>query len=257
MKKQPDPFKRLLKATWCHLDSVILIGLAIVFAIGGFLGMAKDVLNPIIVGMLGIVALSQLRSRSQISEVAATWRRARTELFSPEFPDEYTKAQSTVSHSYFYTGGTMMRTMAAMREHIPRILQNNGNVRILLPDPRNGQLLEMIAATHPDKTAVDIRDDIENSLRIANRLRPRSDKGTLDIRTIQFVPNVGINAMDLELPTKSIMVQMYEFMPPPHNERAPVFFLTADDHTWFSHFENQIERLWLKGEVYESESAGE
>lgn len=256
MKKLPHPFMRLLKATWHHLDSVILIVLAFIFAIGGLMGMAKDILNPIIVGMLGIIAISQLRSRSQISEVAATWHRARTELFSTGFPSEYKEAQSTVSHSYFYTGGTMLRTMTAMREHIPRILQNSGSVRILLPDPTNEHLLRMIAATHPDKTPVDIKADIENSLRIASQLRLRANKGTLDIRIIQFVPSLGINAMDLELPKKSIMVQMYEF-DAPGNERAPIFLLTANDQTWFSHFEAQIERLWLEGGVYEAESIGD
>lgn len=248
MTKPPSRFNTIAINTWHHLDFAILIGLAIYFAIGGLIGISADILNPVIVAMLSVLAISQLRSRSQVADVAATWHRTRTDLFSPVFPPEYTKAQSTVSHSYFYTGATMMRTMANMSDHIPRILRNDGSVRILLPDPNNEQLLAMIAATHPDKTVDDIRLDIENSLRIANRLR--SDKGTLEIRTTQFVPSIGINAMDLAHPTKSIMVQMYEFIPQQEIERAPIFYLTNGDRTWFAHFEAQIRRLWESGEDY-------
>lgn len=231
-----------------QVDNWILICLAVFFAIGGLTGMAAKILNPIIVGMLGILAISQFRSRSQVSTVTATWHRARTDIFVPKFPPEYLEAQKKVTHSYFFAGITMFRTMPMMRQHISRILANEGSVRILLPDPTNEHLLEMIAEIRPGQTVDDIRDDIKHSLRIAGNLR--GSTGKIEIRTIQFIPNIGINAMDLNYPTKSIMVQMYEFLPKPGDERAPIFYLTADDHAWFGHFEAQIERLWAKGRDY-------
>lgn len=248
MTKSPNRFQIFVKEAWHQLDASILVVAALSFTIAGFLGLPERFLSPVIVALLGLLAVSQFRSRSQVESVAATWHRARTNLLSSKFPGEYITAQTTVSHSYFYTGATMKRTMAMMGDHIPRILGNNGLVRILLPDPRNMQLMEMIAATRPGKSVDAIRNDLETSLRDAVQLR--SDKGNLQIRTIQFVPSIGINAMDLQLPTKSIMVQMYEFAAVSGTERAPIFFLEAGDHEWFSHFEAQLERLWDQGKEY-------
>jgi hypothetical protein len=230
----------------------ILIALAIVFAFFGFVGVADKVLNPMTVAMLGVLSYSQLKSREQVSHVTKQWARSRTEIFQRKFPPEYYAAQGSVSHNYFFAGTTMRRTLPVMTVHIMRILGNHGSVRILLPDPNCETLMEMIAATRPFKTPAAIRDDIEYSLKSAEELR-EGNQGQLEIRTVRFLPGIGINAMDLKNPTGSIMVQMYEYAPVAQSERAPIFFLTSEDRAWFEHFENQIERLWEAADPYESQ----
>lgn len=238
----------------CHYartdpDVVVLVGAAIVFAFLGFIGIANSFLNPVIVSMLGILAFSQLKSREQISEVTKTWHRGKTDLLLTDFPPEYRDAQGAVSHNYFFTGITMNRTFQIMRSHLTRILLNDGSVRILLPDPGNAALMDMVAETREHRSAEHIRSDIENTLRVADELRATYG-GDLQIRTVQFLPGIGINAMDLGYPTKSIMVQMYEFNPEDLSEPAPIFFLTAADRSWINHYEAQIERLWDSGKPY-------
>lgn len=230
-------------------DVVILIVVAFVLTVLGLAGVADDLLNPAIVAMLGVLAFSQLRSREQVSGVTKTWHRSRTDLLMWNFPPEYKAAQSTVSHNYFFAGTTMNRTLPLMKENITRILKHDGTVRILLPDPNHRPLMEMIAATRPSRKPEDIRSDINHSLRSAKQLH-RPDQGRLEIRTVQFLPSIGINAMDLGHPSKSIMVQMYEFAPDDQSERAPIFYLTAADRAWFNHFEAQIERLWDDAEPH-------
>ncbi|MDD0858023.1 hypothetical protein NHF46_10060 [Arthrobacter alpinus] len=240
--------KFIFSKIWPQFDNWILIVLSVVFAIGGITGMASGLLNPIMVAMLGILAISQLRIRSQVSAVAENWQSSRTDIFLSRFPQEYLEAQKNVTQNYFFTGITMSRTLPMMGQGITRILENNGQVRILLPDPNNDNLLKMIAEIRPGKNVRDIRLDIEHSLRTAKLLS--SGAGRLEIRTIQFLPSIGINAMDLGHPMRSIMIQMYEFHPASGDERAPIFYLTAVDHAWFGHFEAQVERLWAKGSVY-------
>lgn len=252
MTKPPGRWIAFWHFIWAQLDDVILVVAGAVFAVGSyiepvesFLHLPED-LSPIIVAMLALLAWSQIRSRGEIAKFASTWKSNRTNLFSLKFPQEYLDAQTKVSHSYFYSGATMQRTITAMREHLIRILSHSGTVRILLPDPDDDRLLEMIAETHPNKTAENIRNDILYAFGVAQALP--SGKGTVALRTINFAPSIGINAMDVGFPTEMLMVQMYEFKG--KAERAPIFILEKDDGPWFKHFTRQIDRLWDSGTAY-------
>lgn len=234
-----------------NLDLMILIVVASFFTVISLTGIDSKILNPVTVALLGVLAFSQIRSRTQISKLAASWYPERTDLFLWDFPEEYKKSQEQAMKSYFFIGATMARTLPLMNEHIMRILGQNGRVRILLPDPNNKNLVEMIAATRPGSNAERIRRKIQHSLDDLQDID--SDLGTLEVRVIDFLPNVGINAMDLESPVeshKSIMVQMYEFAPEQGSERAPIFFLTTHDRAWFNHFAELSERLWEAGKEY-------
>ncbi len=235
-------------------DVVVLILVACVLTVLGLAGLASNLLNPAIVAMLGVLAFSQLKSRAQVSGVTKSWHRSRTDLLLWNFPSEYKTAQSTVSHNYFFAGTTMNRTLPLKKGNITRILKQGGAVRILLPDPNHGPLMEMIAATRPPKSAEDIKVDITYALKSAEQLG-KAGNGCLEIRTVQFLPSIGINAMDLGHPSKSIMVQMYEFAPEDQSERAPIFYLTSADRAWFNHFEAQIERLWSSAEPHFSDDS--
>lgn len=252
MKRVFEALQVLSSFIWKHLDNMILIGAGILFTIGGYVGALGSFLGlptslgPLIVGMLAILAISQIRSRDAVSRAISTWRSKRTDLFETAFPQEYLDAQSKVSHSYFYSDTTMQRTITSMREHLKRILSGGGKVRILLPDPDNQTLLELIAKTHPDKTAASIGDDIRNAIRITHELRRSYEN--IALRTIDFSPSLGINALDAEMSAGMIMIQMYEFKATA--ERAPIFILKKDDGPWFEHFTEQIDRLWKSGTDY-------
>lgn len=252
MKRCLKALRVVLSFIWAHLDNMILICAGILVLVGGYIGPLGSILGlpaslgPLTVGMLSILAFSQIKSRESISRVASTWRSKRTDLFEATFPQEYMDAQSKVSHSYFYSGTTMQRTITAMREHLKRILSRGGKVRILLPNPNNIALLELIAKTHPDKTASSIGDDIRNAIRIAQELY--RSHGNIALKTLDFSPSLGINALDAETPAGMLMIQMYEFKAAA--ERAPIFILGKNDDPWFKHFTEQIDRLWGSGTDY-------
>lgn len=229
-----------------NLDVWVLVALAFVFAILGILGIDEKLLIACTLGLLGVLAISQIKSRDQVSEVAATWHRGRTAIFSSDFPKKYHDAQKTASMSYFFAGTTMARTLPLMEQHIIRILKNGGSVRILLPDPDNNELLKMVAASRGDDVH-GVRQSIQHTLASAKRIRSR-DQGDFKIRTTQVLPRVGINAMELRHPSATIMIQMYDFAS--QSESKPIFLLTPADEAWFNHFEEEIERLWEAGTVH-------
>lgn len=242
-------------------DTYILIMASLLVAIASVTGfLSEEKLDAAIVALLGILAFSQLVSRFQVEDVAATWHRERTEIFSKDFPGEYTKAQKNVEKSYFYAGETMGRTMTAMQRHILRILGEKGSVRILLPNPDNSELMKAISKSRSNRTPESIKRSIENSFLLAEECREGDDN--IELRTTEVMPHIGINGWDIEERSGKIMVQMYEYKPT-EPERAPIFLLETDDRDWFERFHRQIEMLWAdgqkyvpKGEVRDSDTAG-
>ncbi|WP_157365101.1 hypothetical protein [Arthrobacter sp. QXT-31] len=229
-----------------NLDVWILAALAVIFAVLGIVGLDAKFLGPCMLGLLGVLAISQIKSRDQISKVATTWQRGRTDIFSDDFPEEYYNARAKASSHYFFAGMSMKRTLPTMERDIKRILRNNGTVRILLPDPTDENLIQMIATTR-SQNSEEVIVDIQNSLTSAKNIR--SQLGTnLEIRTTRVLPRVGINALELGLPSATLMVQMYGFAPA--NEAKPIFLLTPADKEWFEHFEDETDRLWKAGSYY-------
>lgn len=240
-----------LKSAKDNIDTYILtVTSFIVAGLSIFGSFSEDILRATVVLLLGVLAFSQLMNRFQVEEVAATWRRARTEIFWKDFPPGYGDAQRTVSKSYFYAGETMRRTMTAMQRHIGRVLEDGGSIRILLPNPDNQELMESIAKSRTGEDTESIASSIRHSFDLAERCRSAGEN--LELRTTDIMPRISINGWDIQQPMGKIMIQMYEHKPN-RKERAPVFLLEADDGEWFDHFHDQIERLWADGSEYISQ----
>ena len=231
-----------------NTDLWILAVSSVVFTFLGAFGVASvQVLASVILALLSLVAISQIRSRHQISTVAASVVRDRTSLFQRNFPEDYNSLREYSTHSYFFAGLSMQRTLPIMRVHIERILDNGGLVRVLLPNPDNAQLMTMISKTGTPnedsrRAATNIRYTIDLCAEIA-----RGGRRPL-VRTVEYLPRLGINALDLDQPGAIIMIQMYQFMP--QNDSAPIFTITRTDGHWFDHFHDEIERLWAHGKEW-------
>jgi hypothetical protein len=101
----------------------------------------------------------------------------------------------------------------------------------------------MIARTHRHDDSPDrIRDQISSSLDTLGTMKIQTG-GRIEVRVLDFLPRIGINGLDLDSPTGTIMVQHYEFKP--QSESAPILVLSAgEDDPWYSHFVSEAERIW-------------
>jgi uncharacterized membrane protein YtjA (UPF0391 family) len=245
------PLKRFFSWTWRDIksgenaDLWILVVVSLIFTVLGVSGIASTaVLSSIVLSLLALLAISQIRNRLQVQSLAQSARADRTGLFLRDFPAEFHLARSRASHNYFFAGYTMARTLPTMRQDLERILSNKGTARILLPNPDNAALLQMIAtvsgmrSSNPERIATHIR----YSLDLAGDLAALGD---LNVRTTDVLPRLGINALDVDQPDAQLMIQIYEFRP--IGEAAPILILSRSDGRWFDHFQQQIERLWEAG----------
>jgi hypothetical protein len=250
-------FKRLLRWIWRDIrsgentDLWILVIVSVIFTVLGATGVATaQVLSSIVLSLLALLAVSQIRSRQQIDSLRASSQASRTAILLQEFPADYYLARARATHSYFFAGSTMQRTLPTIRPDLERILLSGGKVRILLPNPENHLLLGMIArARGKGETPERIGSYVRHSLELSGDL---IKLGEITIRTTDVLPRLGINALDIDQPDALLMIQIYEFQPT--GEASPIFTLTRSDRTWFDHFVSQIERLWEDGTTWTSDT---
>ena len=148
------PVRRFLAWCWMDIrhgetiDLWLLVAASLIFTVLGATGIASiQVTSSVVLALLALLAISQIRGRQEVRGLVASWQRSRTSIFEADFPDAYYAARSRASQSYSFAGMTMQRTFSTMRPDLIRILDNNGTVRILLPDPSNQTLMEMVATS--------------------------------------------------------------------------------------------------------------
>jgi hypothetical protein len=241
---------------WCWMDIRqgetidlwLLVAASLIFTVLGATGIASiQVTSSVVLALLALLAISQIRGRQEIRGLVTSWQRSRTSIFEADFPDAYYAARSRASQSYSFAGMTMQRTFSTMRPDLIRILDNNGTVRILLPDPSNQALMEMVAASRRyGETASDMSDQVRQSIATAKGLRGTTGRGS-EVKVISLLPRVGLNVIDGGLPDALLMVQLYQIHP--KGEPGPIFVLTPSDREWFTHFHNEFEQLWNSGTV--------
>jgi len=230
------------------IDLWLLVAASLIFTVLGAAGIASiQVLSSVVLALLALLAISQIRGRQEVRGLVASWQRSRTSIFEADFPDAYYAARSRAAQSYSFAGMTMQRTFPTMRPDLIRILDNSGTVRILLPDPSNHALMEMVAASRRyGETASDMSNQVRQSIDTAKRLRGTTGRGP-EVKVISLLPRVGLNVIDGGLPDALLMVQLYQVYP--EGEPGPIFVLTPSDREWFTHFCNEFEQLWNSGTV--------
>ncbi|TNC16617.1 hypothetical protein FHE66_14670 [Georgenia sp. 311] len=204
--------------------------------------------------LLTVLAVSQVRSRAQVSEVSAGWKRGRTDLFGEGFPAEYYDVRGEAARDYFFAGLSMARTLPTALPDLKRIMRNGGSVRLLLPNPNNVALLTMVAETKSGGRSASVRRKIEHAIATANaELASLARSGTFEVRVTDVLPRIGINAFDVDEPGGRIMIQMYQFQPT--EESAPIFILGHDDAPWYEHFRREASALWESGTVWKTSAS--
>jgi hypothetical protein len=116
---------------------------------------------------------------------------------------------------------------------------------VLLLDPTNSALVRAASEDRPHGTPTDrLKRRIEATLDELGNLRDTTG-GELEIRVARFIPQMGINAIDVGSSDGLIVLQHYEHKP--IGESAPIFSLSPADGFWYEHFAAEAERLWVDG----------
>jgi hypothetical protein len=238
-----------------YLDLYLLAALALVIAILGVTGVADiKVLASAILGLLAVLAFSQIRSRQNVSQITKAQKSDPLAIFRTDFPGDLDKRRASAS-SLLLIGLSMSRTVRGISQDGLRvILSSGGSVRVLLLDPDNEELVKA-ASRHrvygaaPEGLKKRIQGSLDDLQDLAENIG-----GDLEIRVTSFIPHMSMNVIDASRPNGLIAVQHYEYKPAA--EPAPIFCLTPSDTMWFKHFAAEAERIWADGAPWPKLSAG-
>ncbi len=229
-----------------YLDLYILAVAALAFTILGIVGVASiKVLTSAIVALLAVLAYSQIRSRRHVAEIAKGQRSDPLSLFQAEFPDELETRRGSAS-SLLLIGISMTRTVqGGSLTVLRRMLRSGGKIRVLVVDPADDALIHTASEHGPHGiTASHLKRRVEATLDELAVLRDATG-GEVEIRVAPFVPQMGINVIDVGTANGLIVLQHYEHRPV--SESAPIFSLRPVDGFWYEHFAAEAERQWQDG----------
>jgi Domain of unknown function (DUF5919) len=229
-----------------YLDLYILAGAALAFTVLGFAGVVSiEVLASVILALLAVLAYSQIRARRQVADIARAQRSDPLSIFQAEFPGDLENRRGSAS-SLLLIGMTMTRTVQGGSLTVLRqMLRSGGKIRILLMDPADEALIRAASEHGPHGITADrLKRRIEATLDELAVLQDATG-GDVEIRVASFIPQMGINAIDVGTPNGLIVLQHYEHRPV--GESTPVFTLRPADGFWYEHFAAEAERLWQDG----------
>jgi hypothetical protein len=235
------------------LDLYVLAIAALVFALLGAVEIAHPtVTSSAILGVLTFLAVAQIRSRRQVSEIAEASRMAPTDILRRDFPPDLLDRRHH-ARTLLLIGISHYRTIPTSHRRLRDSLSAGAQVRVLLLDPDDECALHVAASSSPDFIDAEVlRDRIQTSLRYLEQLRAGAD-GRLEVRVTNAVPRMGVNAIDLDHDNALIVVQHYEFRP--SDEPAPILRLDVNDGPWFQRFAAEANRMWEYGRPWSTPSS--
>jgi hypothetical protein len=168
--------------------------------------------------------------------------RARTQDFF--LPENYLSNDLFAQADEIYLSGySLSRTVRQLTQVISNRLADGAQIKIVLVDPENGNLLQQMARESVAATADTWRSSIQATLALLNAIAHNPDnKGSLEIGLLPFTPSFGLKFIDPHTLTGLGFVELYH-----HKANSPnaTFALKAeDDAQWYPFFREQFEELW-------------
>ncbi len=231
-------------ATDDNLDLWLLTAAAAVFTVLGIVGVADEsVLASAILAFLALLAVSQIRSRRHLEELARAQRTSPTDLLRSDFPENFTERRNQ-ARDVLLIGVALSRTIQTYLEPLRAALTSGAQVRIMVVDPELHDTLRGLtlqaAYAGPSRASRRIR----NSLDELTHLHGQAG-GNLEIRVSPSIPGIGVNVFDPATSNGLLSVQHYEYGA--SAEPSPIVLLRPADGHWFQHFRAEAERLWADG----------
>lgn len=243
--------KRYFQTAWDdirsgeNIDIYLTLLVCLVLVVAGIVGIADFiVLASGILATLAILATSILGVRKAAQNLREaldkSGHRRRLKKHSQTGIDsgKISKAQTLDWMSV-----SLFKTLPMLHYGISECLRREGQVRILLVDPRNSDVLNALARSgyffnDPEKMSRDISsilDSIENWRRTIPNCR-------LEIRLLRGQPPYRMHIVDRLHPTGHMYLRVFVAI---NSSDIPTLSLHADeDREWFEFFTDQFERFW-------------
>lgn len=234
-----------------NLDLYLTLGIALVVSILGITGASQELLFSAILAVLALLSFNLLQNRRDDDELKTTLNRlapstnSSDQFFQTSFNPYSLREGILVAREAFFWGVSLSITVPALDHAIEQGLKQGLNVKFLIIEP-NSSAARMAAFRNWYRRNEDEVNSIaqETLLRLSKiEALSASWPGSLEIRTVDYMPPYIILATDPHLPSGSMLIHLTSFRTP--KEARPGFCLTrAKDPHWFDFFRKQFEEVW-------------
>jgi hypothetical protein len=234
---------------WRSLDLVLTSAVALVVGVLGMLDLAgSSVLAGATLATLGVLAAGSVTARFQMHGLADLTRSATEPPSADRLLTTSTSGLDvdlTQAWEIGLIGVTLNRTVRNHAVELRECVRRGGTVRIAVIDPRGDVLDEAARRSTAPGTAEIFAHRLQPTLDLAATLAALPGPGRAEVRLLDFVPAIGLLAVDVHQPHGRLHVDIYSHT---SGGREPALALAPGrDHTWYQHFQAEFDQIWAAG----------
>lgn len=240
-----------------NIDAYLIIAASILYfaaKIAVYFGIfyinLRDVESILVIGLLGVMAIAILKSRS-IERGVLIGSRHERRYFLSEFPssfnDEIKSAQSILIVAVTVDLFSLDENISMLHEK----LQLGHKIRVLLVKPDKSSLEMAVGRARWETNKNDLKNRIERHLNTLSAINKDSRINKIEIRTINNpLSYSAILTEQRNKTSKSIYLAHYPYKT--ERIREPKHYLKDGEDSCFSLFQEELEQLWGSGQDWRS-----
>ena len=224
-----------------HIDLVLTVAVILVAFLLDLLGIAPPgLIASLTLVVLGLMAISSLGSRYQVSELREKLDQNLSSMFSDNYPPDLDRNVEKAQELWLI-GVSLSRTVKNYYSVIENKLRSGYPVKAILTHPEGAALELSIMPVYGNKSLEQRKSEILGSLETFCELQRRYPD-LMQVRTCRHYIGHGIIAVDPNSNKGKLYVENHPFKMP--GGSRPKFVLEAKDSTWYDFYRQEMFTIW-------------
>jgi hypothetical protein len=212
-------------------------------------------LTNAVIGVLGLIAVSGIWQRNrQLNRIEKSSEETRNfllqqidrKVYAKDFfiqKDTLTDEIFASATTIYLLGYSLSRTIRKYEKVLKQRLAARANIRIIILDPTDDKLLQIVVRESPPATIEDWRGTLQFMEKFINEIaQTPNNNGSIEIGYLPFPPAYGLIMINPNESQGFCLVDIYHHKSQVAN--ATFRLNSSDDEDWHNFFRQQYETLW-------------
>ncbi len=222
-----------------NIDLYLIVVIALPLVVLNLLGIALPTSQPVILGVLTLLAVSTLANRRKLETVVQKINQSIDDVLLKEFPDSW-KRDFETANEVWLIGISLARTITTYYPLMQDKLKAGAKIKVLIVSPvgLSHEILtqRVIRSVTPEYH----RQVLNSSLTDLCKLKEIAPSN-MEIRTIDFALPFGVLGVNLKSQEGVIYVEHYPYKA---KVDVPKMVFRPQTKYWYEFYSEQIEALW-------------
>lgn len=224
-----------------NIDLLLTVGLSFVLVALNLFGITSpNLVASLTLAVLGLIALSSLESRYQVSELTEKLGGTSGSLFLDNYPAELDRDIENAQELWLI-GISLSRTIKSYYSIIEQKLIKGYSVKAILSHPEGATLELSVLPIYGNKSIEQRKSEILGSLETLCELQQRYPD-LMKIKTSRHYIGHGVMAIDPNSVKGKLYIENHPFKMP--GGSRPKFILEAKDGTWYDFYKQEMFTIW-------------